>query len=440
MAKKVHYGKAGGQFVDEFEPNGTPEGVIEDVIDNSMASIENEKSKRKRKLKEKLIEEHKEKITRKKKKRLDKYIEHQMKREEKEILLKKLEETKIDTSILKSAKLIGSGDRKTKKEKIIEAMELERLGKSTDETKELLYEQREVKNWSDLLQEDQNIEGEPANEEFKSTSTTSSGFIDFRPAQPFSGMGTGFGFSNIEKVVKKKKKKNYSWRNKIEEETSKRKTEEDEMDFESDSSDEELEAQSGAESEDIDVNEEPSKDGKIENVTDEKSDTDSDSDGVEEENNSSVDGDDNDDDDGEDEESEDDVEVEVNIKKEHTKKALDFKEWAEEQVRKLEGREAFSAPQGPQMNYKAIVREEDLDDGLKEDFVPINENLKRKIVTVNVVRDASIQEARSKLPVYAEESRIMEAIHHNDCVIICGETGSGKTTQVPQFLFESGYG
>ena len=458
MAKKVHYGKAGGQFVDEVEPNGTPEGVIEDVIDNSMASIENEKSKRKRKLKEKLIEEHKEKITRKKKKRLDKYIEHQMKREEKEILLKKLEETKIDTSILKSAKLIGSGDRKTKKEKIIEAMELERLGKSTDETKELLYEQREVKNWSDLLQEDQNIEGEPANEEFKSTSTTSSGFIDFRPAQPFSGMGTGFGFSNIEKVVKKKKKKNYSWRNKIEEETSKRKTEEDEMDFESDSSDEELEAQSEAESEDIDVNEEPSKDGKIENVTDEKSDTDSDSDGVEEENNSSVDGDDNDDDDGEDEESEDDgedeeskddgedeeseddVEVEVNIKKEHTKKALDFKEWAEEQVRKLEGREAFSAPQGPQMNYKAIVREEDLDDGLKEDFVPINENLKRKIVTVNVVRDASIQDARSKLPVYAEESRIMEAIHHNDCVIICGETGSGKTTQVPQFLFESGYG
>lgn len=36
MAKKVHYGKAGGQFVDEVEPNGTPEGVIEDVIDNSM--------------------------------------------------------------------------------------------------------------------------------------------------------------------------------------------------------------------------------------------------------------------------------------------------------------------------------------------------------------------------------------------------------------------
>lgn len=34
----------------------------------------------------------------------------------------------------------------------------------------------------------------------------------------------------------------------------------------------------------------------------------------------------------------------------------------------------------------------------------------------------------------------MEAIHNNPCVVICGETGSGKTTQIPQFLYEAGYG
>lgn len=33
----------------------------------------------------------------------------------------------------------------------------------------------------------------------------------------------------------------------------------------------------------------------------------------------------------------------------------------------------------------------------------------------------------------------MEAIHDSDVVIVCGETGSGKTTQVPQFLYEAGY-
>lgn len=34
----------------------------------------------------------------------------------------------------------------------------------------------------------------------------------------------------------------------------------------------------------------------------------------------------------------------------------------------------------------------------------------------------------------------MEAIHENTTVIICGETGSGKTTQVPQFLYEAAFG
>ena len=34
----------------------------------------------------------------------------------------------------------------------------------------------------------------------------------------------------------------------------------------------------------------------------------------------------------------------------------------------------------------------------------------------------------------------MELIQENDVLILCGETGSGKTTQVPQFLFEAGFG
>ncbi|KAK3913986.1 putative ATP-dependent RNA helicase kurz [Frankliniella fusca] len=63
----------------------------------------------------------------------------------------------------------------------------------------------------------------------------------------------------------------------------------------------------------------------------------------------------------------------------------------------------------------------------------------RPAVYVAVNRKPEIQEARLKLPVIAEEQAIMEAIAENPVVIIAGETGSGKTTQVPQFLFEAGY-
>ncbi len=58
---------------------------------------------------------------------------------------------------------------------------------------------------------------------------------------------------------------------------------------------------------------------------------------------------------------------------------------------------------------------------------------------VPVYRNPDIQRTRLKLPIIGEEQAIMEAINYNDVVIIAGETGSGKTTQVPQFLYEAGY-
>lgn len=59
---------------------------------------------------------------------------------------------------------------------------------------------------------------------------------------------------------------------------------------------------------------------------------------------------------------------------------------------------------------------------------------------VLVERSKEMTEQREKLPVFAEEQRIMEVLRDNPVTIICGETGSGKTTQVPQFLYEAGFG
>lgn len=44
------------------------------------------------------------------------------------------------------------------------------------------------------------------------------------------------------------------------------------------------------------------------------------------------------------------------------------------------------------------------------------------------------------LPVCAHKARILAAIRSNAVVIVCGETGSGKTTQLPKMLLELGYG
>ena len=70
---------------------------------------------------------------------------------------------------------------------------------------------------------------------------------------------------------------------------------------------------------------------------------------------------------------------------------------------------------------------------------PVSETSFRTTVHVPVTRTPEIQAMREKLPIVAEEQVIMEAINENPVVILEGETGSGKTTQVPQFLYEAGY-
>jgi pre-mRNA-splicing factor ATP-dependent RNA helicase DHX15/PRP43 len=45
-----------------------------------------------------------------------------------------------------------------------------------------------------------------------------------------------------------------------------------------------------------------------------------------------------------------------------------------------------------------------------------------------------ILEKRRKLPVHKQRAEFLELIHNNQILVLVGETGSGKTTQIPQFL------
>src|SRR5438094_8035982 len=44
------------------------------------------------------------------------------------------------------------------------------------------------------------------------------------------------------------------------------------------------------------------------------------------------------------------------------------------------------------------------------------------------------------LPISGKREEIRAAIERNPVVIVCGETGSGKTTQLPKILLEMGRG
>ena len=51
----------------------------------------------------------------------------------------------------------------------------------------------------------------------------------------------------------------------------------------------------------------------------------------------------------------------------------------------------------------------------------------------------SIEDTRRSLPIYTFRDDLLKAIGEYQVLIIVGETGSGKTTQIPQYLHEAGY-
>ncbi|XP_053908950.1 probable ATP-dependent RNA helicase DHX34 [Cuculus canorus] len=53
---------------------------------------------------------------------------------------------------------------------------------------------------------------------------------------------------------------------------------------------------------------------------------------------------------------------------------------------------------------------------------------------------AKLQRERSALPIAQYRDRILRCVAQNQVVVIAGDTGCGKSTQVPQFLLAAGYG
>ncbi|XP_061358883.1 pre-mRNA-splicing factor ATP-dependent RNA helicase DEAH1-like isoform X2 [Gastrolobium bilobum] len=75
-------------------------------------------------------------------------------------------------------------------------------------------------------------------------------------------------------------------------------------------------------------------------------------------------------------------------------------------------------------------------DGDKFDYEEMEDSLEKS--RAKSASDA-LQEERKKLPIYPYRDELLQAINDHQVLVIVGETGSGKTTQIPQYLHEAGY-
>ncbi|KAG0664281.1 DEAH-box RNA-dependent ATPase prp2 [Maudiozyma exigua] len=83
-----------------------------------------------------------------------------------------------------------------------------------------------------------------------------------------------------------------------------------------------------------------------------------------------------------------------------------------------------------------------LEDSNEEDASDEEDEEKKELLTqlqTEIDRIKTVTDSRKLLPVYAFRKELMEAVDKNQALIIVGETGSGKTTQLPQYLVEDGY-
>ncbi|KAI1397640.1 P-loop containing nucleoside triphosphate hydrolase protein [Hypoxylon fuscum] len=69
-----------------------------------------------------------------------------------------------------------------------------------------------------------------------------------------------------------------------------------------------------------------------------------------------------------------------------------------------------------------------------------SEHMKKNEGSSAFSQSKTLKEQREFLPAFAVREDLLRVIRDNQVIIVVGETGSGKTTQLTQFLYEDGYG
>ncbi|KAK5107646.1 hypothetical protein LTR62_000927 [Meristemomyces frigidus] len=370
-----------------------------------MAPYQPRERKHKKIARQKLKQE--EPVVSKKEKRLNKYLDTKLRKDENLELLKKLAGQKVDTGLLQSSRQLGRV-RETKRERFGRALKEKRAGLDVEGGEDVLYQRRKLRNEAEEgSEEDEDLEEEHFALGVSAVDT---------PAQNRATFGGGLkrpldlGEDGRPIMTKRKRRK-------VVKVVAEPLTAEDDDDDDDDSMSEQS---SGASA------------GEEWNGFGSEEDASSSSETSEPQKNGEA---------SEDEESEAETEASeqsnVSDKKERVSA---FKQWATSQRNVALDFQPSALPENNAAilaNFKPRQQSPDL-------AVPVlqmnGQRTSKPAAAITITRPEAVQAARLELPVVQEEQKIMEAIHNNPTVIICGATGSGKTTQVPQMMFESGYG
>ncbi|PFH59302.1 hypothetical protein XA68_12565 [Ophiocordyceps unilateralis] len=358
------------------------------------------------------------KVSGKKAKRLEKYIDNKLRKDENRDLLAKLAARKIDTSLFTSSKSLGQG-RETKKQALSRALREKRAGIEGECVDEVLLKRRgpgQIEEDSDETDNSEDGDSEPVAKN-SSYSYVSPLPVPAEPASVTSAVvGSGLKrpleLDEEGRPIIKKRQRRGGVPTKVQAAIATLSAVPDGLEYE----------EWHGFGSDVESSEDDDSSEHVNSV-----------------------GEDSEEDSGEGstskETSDDDSMDEDNEGEDKAQRSSAFKAWAHQQRNKALGYQpagmsvaTFTTPRPDSFVPRAPEQ-----DPLPAELEPTTET-ERKAYSVAVVRSPEIQAARLKLPIVSEEQRLMEAIHNNDIVVICGSTGSGKTTQVPQFLFEAGYG
>lgn len=332
----------------------------------------------------------------KKKKRLEKYIDIKLKKEENAELIRKLEAQKVDTGLLQSSKTLGR-TRESQREKFSRALREQQAG---------------IGDGAALLEERRDVEVENPEEEGSDASDGASAgavVVDAKAPSTNAAMGTGLKrpleIDDSGQPVIKKRKKRGDKRPAIQpvfepSDDDEDDAEDDAEEWEGFSSDGEPLSGSGSELGSGSVS---------------ASESESES------------------------ESTPESEPEADVESKPRKSA--FKAWADSlRNSALDFTPSTAAPNDEAARANFKPRQPSPDPLMNDIPNSKGQELQSKPApSISIPRSDEVQAARLELPIVQEEQKIMEKINSCPVVVICGATGSGKTTQIPQMLLENGY-